>query len=205
MMTEEQEQQQQQQQIQRELDDQLFHRRRRRWLVYGRAILTIASLGLLTVILYNVTHTTTSNVDESSSQSRLMNNVGNDAHEISSKSEKSVSNEDETVRKLNNDETARKFKRNIIIVPKIIVNRRSERSADGETNENNDIQLDDADEHQLKQDEKLQRRATNHKTIRHRHSDGDVYYLRGYKCVPIKTSSSSRILTPSNLRLPGMF
>jgi hypothetical protein len=191
MMTEEQQQQQ------RELDDQLFHRRRRRWLIYGRAILTIASLGLLTVILYNLTHTTKSSLDDEESTSKsLFMNVGNvHAHKISSKS---VSIEDETVRKLNNDETARKVKRNI--VPKIIVN--NVKSAEDE--EYNDIQLNADEQH----DEKLQRRATNHKNIRHRHSDGDAYYLRGYKCVPIKTSSSSssrHFAAPSNLRLPGMF
>jgi hypothetical protein len=188
MMTE------QQQQTQRELDDQLFHRRRRRWLVYGRAILTIATLGLLTVILYSVTHTTESQESHQEQRSRLINvDGGNDGRG------RSVSIEDETVRKLNDDETAKRVeservKRN---VPKIVVNSRSEEATD----EDNDIQLD-TDEHH----EKLQRRASNHENLRHRHSDGDVYYLRGYKCVPIKTSSQYRPLLapPSNLRLPGM-
>lgn len=176
MMTE------QQQQLQRELDDQLFHRRRRRWLVYGRAILTIATLGLLTVILYSVTQTTT----ESQESSRLMINVGD------AQPRQSVSIEDETVRKMKNDETAsneqqksERVKRN---VPKIVVNSSGSR-------EDNDIQLD-TDEHH----EKLQRRASNHNNQRHRHSNGDVYYLRGYKCVPIKARPQA-----SSLRLPGMF
>lgn len=190
------------QQSTRELDDQLFHRRRTRWLVYGRAILTIATLGLLTVVLYNITHSQSPESHQEEQRSRL---IYADGGTLKTPHRRSVSIEDETVRKLNDDETATKsehrLKRN---VPKIVVNSVSAPSAGARNGlkDENDIQLDTDDE--IGHVEKLQRRVVNqphHNSHRHRHSDGDIYYLKGYKCVPITKSPSSK----SRSRLPGMF
>lgn len=185
----------------RELDDQLFQRRRARWLVYGRAILTIATLGLLTVVLYNITHTKAQSHDDEQ-RARLVfgGNSNIDARQPPSQS---VSyQEARTVATLSHGESHRS-KRN---VPKIVVNSRSSSEARGGLKDENDIQLDSDDE--IRHVEKLQRRVVNqahHNSHRHRHSDGYTYYLKGYKCVPVpvtKSSSSSRRNRP---RLPGMF
>lgn len=184
----------------RELDDELFHRRRARWLVYGRAILTIAALGLLTVVLYSMTHQRAPAGDEQRSR-MVFGGVP---------SSQSVSVEDETVVKLNEEAAAaaveHRSKRN---VPKIVVNSRSA-SARESLKDENDIQFDSSSSSSRSDEighvEKLQRRVVNqahHNSHRHRHSDGDLYYLKGYKCVPVTKSSST--MRRNRPRLPGMF
>lgn len=186
----------------RELDDQLFQRRRARWLVYGRAILTIATLGLLTVVLYNITHTKAQSHDDEQ-RARLVFGGNSDIDARQPPSQSVSYQEARTVATLSHAESHR-AKRN---VPKIVVNSRSSSEARSGLKDENDIQLDSDDE--IRHVEKLQRRVVNqahHNSHRHRHSDGYIYYLKGYKCVPVPvTKSSSSSSRRNRPRLPGMF
>ena len=165
--------------------DEVFRRRKKCWLSYGRALLTVSVLGLITVLLFTVTQSKT---DEHSSRVLVV---------------ESVSSEDELVKKFNADEAA--------INKQSETKKRVERSVDGvnressseskvDTNSLNDVNNENnplMDNEHLKLIRRQQ--GSNPNELQHRHSDGAVYYFKGYKCVPIRKLPKS---SPANLVMP---
>jgi hypothetical protein len=176
-------------------DDEMYQRRRKCWLIYGRAILTIAVLGLLTVVLYSMTKSSPD--EEHFSKVRVI--VVDD---------RSGSHEDESVKSFKSDEIAlsddlnrhRKLvKRNVdasrervsFEMPKNIESGEQSAQSLNDVDEDSEPKLDS-------QHLTLFRRQGASENVRHRHADGIVYYIKGYKCVPIRKPSSS----PQELRAP---
>jgi hypothetical protein len=141
--------------------DEMYQRRKRCWLSYGRAMLTIGILGLLTVGLVVATQ---SNSGEDSNVDGVNDRIGS----------KSVSDDEVMLRKI--------VKRNVESVPK---NAESVQSLNDVNSEDNSVM----DEQHMKL-LKRQQQGSNQNYIQHRHSDGDVYFFKGYKCVPIRKTTS---------------
>lgn len=140
-------------------EDEMYQRRKRCWLSYGRAMLTIGILGLLTVALIAATQS------HSGDDSRVIEDKVND---------RSIEGDDSVVRKI--------VKRNVEPVPKSVESVQSL----------NDVNSEDSsvmDEQHMKL-LKRQQQGSNQNYIQHRHSDGDVYFFKGYKCVPIRKGTS---------------
>lgn len=168
---------------QRNAEDEMYQRRKKCWLSYGRAMLTIGILGLLTVVLFALTQSNSSDGAEHNSRVIVDN--------------KSGSHEDEIVKSIIDDETAmsRKIvKRSVDLVPKSVVE-----SLNDVNSENNPI-MDDQHMKLLKR----QQQGSNQNHIQHRHSDGDVYFFKGYKCVPVRKNPKP-FYAPLALRQTGMF
>jgi hypothetical protein len=142
-------------------EDEMYQRRKRCWMSYGRAMLTIGILGLLTVGLVVATQ---SNSGEDSKADGVNDRIGS----------KSVSDEEVMLRKI--------VKRNVESVPK---NVESVQSLNDVNSEDNSVM----DEQHMKL-LKRQQQGSNQNYIQHRHSDGDVYFFKGYKCVPIRKTTS---------------
>lgn len=145
--------------------EDIFQRRRQRWMQYGRALLTIGALGLLTIALYSMTHTAVS----AEASSRIVNDE-------EARDDIAISNNEE------------KFSEKIII-------KRAVAAFDGTVdndkipkNNLNDVESDnelDMDSQHLK----IFRRQQSSSNNVHRHSqqsDNGVYVFKGYKCVPIR-------------------
>lgn len=172
-------------------EDEMYQRRKKCWLSYGRAMLTIGILGLLTVVLFAMTQSNSNSGDGAEHNSRVIV-VDKILH-------RSGSHEDGTVKSINDDEAAisRKIvKRNVDLMPK----------SDEESAQNlNDVNSEDnpvMDEQHIKL-LKRQQQGSSQNFIQHRHSDGDVYFFKGYKCVPIRKPSKP-LYAPLTLRQPGM-
>jgi hypothetical protein len=171
-------------------DDEVYHRRRQCWLSYGRAILTVAVLGLLTVALYAAT--SSGSEKEHFAKTRVIN-----------VEDRSGSHEDESVKSFKSDEIASgdrevvkryvdpRRKRDTIDMPKNIDSREQSAQSLNDVDGDSEPKLDS-------QHLKLFRRQGSSENVVHRHADGTVYYIKGYKCVPIKKPSS----TPQELRRP---
>jgi hypothetical protein len=177
-------------------DDEVYQRRRQCWLIYGRAVLTVALLGLLTVALYAAT---SSNSDEEHlAKTRVI--VVED---------RSGSREDESVKSFKSDEIASddreivkryvdpRRKRDAIDMPKSV-----EQSAQSLNDVDGDSEPKLDNQHL-----KLFRREGSGETGPHRHEDGTVYYIKGYKCVPISKAQELRrppysTVTPKRPKIP---
>lgn len=144
-------------------EDEMYQRRKKCWLSYGRAMLTIGILGLLTVALVAATQSHSgedSHVESGSGSSDVVKGF-EDYDEV-------------TMRKI--------VRRNVDPVPK---NVESVQSLNDVNSEDNSVM----DEQHVKL-LKRQQQGSDQNYIQHRHSDGDVYYFKGYKCVPIRKTTN---------------
>lgn len=159
--------------------EEIFARRKQQWLQYGRALLTIGFLGLITVILYSMTHVKSPN--SSSNSNNLITSEQLSARYIVVKDEGEKQSID-TVQRDGNERFSEK-----IIAKRAATNPSSEekipkRSENSFNNLENENELDSNGQH-LKI---LRRHPPNNNNIRHRHSDNGFYVFKGYKCVPIR-------------------
>jgi hypothetical protein len=147
-------------------EDEMYQRRKKCWLSYGRAMLTIGILGLLTVALVAATQS----------------HSGEDSH-VDSVNDRSGSGSSEVVKGINDDEVMMRkiVKRNVDPVPKNI---ESVQSLNDVNSEDNSVM----DEQHMKL-LKRQQQGSDKNYIQHRHADGDVYFFKGYKCVPIRKTT----------------
>lgn len=173
---------------QRNAEDEMYQRRKKCWLSYGRAMLTIGILGLFTVALFAMTQSHSGNATEHNSRVIVDKIFG-----------QSGSHEDVIVQSIKEDdddaESRKIVKRNVDLVPKSEVE--SAQSLNDVNSENNPI-MDDQHMKLLKR----QQQGSNRNVIQHRHSDGDVYFFKGYKCVPIRKPSKPHY-APLSLRQSG--
>lgn len=163
-------------------EDEMYQRRRKVWLSYGRALLTIAVLGLLTVALYAVTKP---NSDKDEHTSRV----------IVDRSDPSGSSGVDIVKSFKSDDAAtivqldqrRVFKRSVDLRQKKIDRNLIEmpKSSDKIVQSLNDVNNDN-DQKTHNEHLKLYRRQGINLNPEHRHADGDIYFFQGYKCVPIR-------------------
>ncbi|CRK93557.1 CLUMA_CG007090, isoform A, partial [Clunio marinus] len=188
---------------QQNLENEIYQRRKRCWLSYGRACLTIGILGLLTVCLYAVTQTVSGAHEEHNL--KLLEIFVNDDHQV----HKSGSIEDQISKSESNDKTwnhkiversvgmsqdKNNVNENFVEIPKNFD--KKEENVQSLNNVDSDINPKVDKEH-LKL---IRRQQNSNQLLRHRHSDGDIYYFKGYKCVPIrKSSKSSERLGPEGL------
>lgn len=167
--------------------DEAHLRRKRRWLSYGRALLTIGILGLATVGLLAMTQSTDSH-DEHFSRTVVENR-----DQMPHKKE-IVENPifdqlpNRQIIKRSAENKAKKVNRG---VPKKIVN--------NEANSLNEVNYIDSD---LRMDHKQSNPKRSEQgsspNLRHVHSNGDVYYFKGYKCVPMRKPLQS----PAEIKRP---
>lgn len=160
-------------------EDEMFQQQRKCWLVYGRALLTITILGLVTAALFAATK---SNSDKDEHDSKI-NVFDESTLSRSSRVEllKGFKSDDEAaIAQLNQ---RRQFKRSVdlrqndIEIDLLKIPKNSVKSAKSA----NAVSSDNDNQH-LKQ---LQRQGAS-QNQQHRHSDGDIYYFQGYKCVPMR-------------------
>jgi hypothetical protein len=140
--------------------EEIFERRRRRWLQYGRALLTVGVLGLLTVALYAMTHSN-SKAEESA---------------------RIIEQSDELAISYNSEEFSEKIK---IAKRAVRDDKMPKSSSEIKPSSLNDVESDnelDADGQHLK----IFRRQQSNGNNVHRHSDNGFYVHKGYKCVPIR-------------------
>lgn len=180
-------------------EDEIYQRRKKCWLSYGRALLTIGILGLLTILLFFAT-SGLSNKNDAETHSRV---IVTDNNQIELESTSIVESDKTTINdQLNSNklvkrsvelESEEKRNRNLIDKPKNVAQSL------------NDVNSDDKDpkleSQQLKPFRRQQGSSSNHP---HRHPDGDVYYFKGYKCVPIRKPSKQLELLRARQRLSGM-
>lgn len=164
-------------------DDEIYQRRRKCWLGYGRAILTIAILGLVTVALYAVTK---SNSHKDEHVSRVIVVDGSDPSEASRvEIVESFKGDDEaTSDQLDQRRVIKRsvdLRQNDVDIDSIEMPKNSVKSVQSlsDASEDNDPKMDN-------QHLKQFRRQGGNQNPQHRHSDGDIYYFQGYKCVPIR-------------------
>lgn len=144
--------------------EELFQRRRQRWMQYGRALFTIGALGLLTVVLYSMTHTAIS----AEASSRIVNDeVARDDIAIS-----------------NNEKFSEKIiiKRAAVAVDSTVDDDKIPKNNLNDVESDNELAMDS-------QHLKIFRRQQLSSNNVHRHSqqsDNGVYVFKGYKCVPIR-------------------
>jgi hypothetical protein len=156
-----------------ELDaEEVYQRRKRRWLTYGRALLTIGVLGLITVALYSMT------------QVRGSESALDDSGSSISRNDIAINNE-----LVNNDDDQRIVKRDLSGAGEHD-DYGDVKSASG-SDENSANEIPDAATNLDSQHRKLQqRRQQSNNDVLHRHtSDGGVYIFKGYKCIPISKPS----------------
>jgi hypothetical protein len=180
--------------------DEMFSRRKKCWLSYGRAILTIAILGLLTVSLYTLTKSNSETDEEHISKHEI---IPHDSEEVTifksshkrntiivnTFSDDNIKSDGHKIVKRNSNAIQKKnFVTNVTNKPKIEYDSYTQ-------NVQNSIPKLDSFHSNLFRRQGLQER------IEHRHSDGTVYYLKGYKCVPIQKSPDSS--SPVELKKPG--
>lgn len=175
--------------MQRNLDDAAYQRRKTCWLSYGRAILTIAILGLLTVSLYAWSQSHPSNEAEHNSRVIAVNDATVESDEVSTKI---LSRTKRSVDLRPNDSE----NGNSIEKPK-----NSDESEDRSVQSLNDINSEQAPKMDSQHLKLFRRQQNSGLEIQHRHSDGDVYYLTGYKCVPVRKPSKHLELIRARQRL----
>jgi hypothetical protein len=160
--------------------EEVYQRRKKRWLIYGRALLTIGILGLITIALYAITHSRSS-LRESESIKVLVIDDRVDSDQI--------------VEERNN---GRKAKRaidlrsgNEIKVPKNIQNSENVQSHNNNNDNNNKNDVNSGELVSLDTEHaKLFRREQTNSDVAHRHSEDGTYYIfKGYKCIPIRKPS----------------
>lgn len=160
-------------------EDEMYQRRKKRWLSYGRALLTLGILGLITVFLVAVTKSTSAHKGEEH-QSRGVED------QLVHRSEIVESGIDDEIPVIKHHE---KFKRSINEsdvkhkVPKSLADDRT-----------NDVDIDDFP----KIKPSHQQDASLHPHNRHYY--GEVHYFKGFKCVPHVTIRKP--LKPLELKRP---
>lgn len=164
--------------------DEAHLRRKRRWLSYGRALLTIGILGLATVGLLAMTQSTDTH-DEHFSRTVVENG--------DQMPQKKEIVESPIIDQLTNRQIVKRSAVNKVSrgVPKKIVN--------NEANSLNEVNYIDSD---LRMDHKqlnpIRSAQGSSPNLRHVHSNGDVYYFKGYKCVPMRKPLQS----PAEIKRP---
>lgn len=167
--------------MERNAEDEMYQRRKRCWLTYGRALLTIGVLGLLTLSLYAATRSR-SHDEEHNSRHVFVVDV-----ERPRLTRESVHGDEFEVR---NPKIVRRS------VDKSEVPKNSDSESDERAQSLNDVDSDNeakADSEHLKLIRRQQ--GSNGGNLRHQHSDGVTYYFKGYKCVPVLKQSG-----PSQMR-----
>lgn len=146
-------------------EEQIYQRRKRRWRGCGH--LNIGIIGLITIFLLTVTH---------SSEEHSLNH------------QNSKVNESPLIDQLINHKIVKRS-----IDPKVPKKLDSnEAQSLNDVNSDSDSKLD-------KQHQTLYRRQQGTSpNPRHVHSNGDVYFFKGYKCVPIRKPSNR----PAELKKP---
>lgn len=170
--------------------EEVYQRRKRQWLTYGRALLTIGILGLLTVTLYyvsqNVSHSLSKSKDETE-LSHMVNGVEN-VEEID-QNDASINTNDIAIikhenNKISDDNKNKKVKRSSDL-------NKSEQQKKQVVVDENEIPKDYSENllvHESSERHLRQQQSSN--DIVHRHSnDGGIYIFKGYKCIPISKPS----------------
>lgn len=187
-------------------EDEIYQRRKKRWLTYGRALLTIGILGLLTVVLYKLTYLYSSNESSNITKHASISVsekvlIKNDKSFFMPKDEfkdkiKDV-NQIVVKRSVDNEEN-----KSILINKNIDITRIHQEINNESDNENpkelvnSENSLNNNKESETSQHLKLFRRQQENNDNIHRHMDGGVYIFKSYKCVPIRKN-------PENLRVHG--
>lgn len=152
--------------------EEIFQRRKQRWLKYGRAFFTIGILGLITIALYSITHGSTNG---SSSNSSISNEESSARFMVIEEKTKSISaivkNEHQG---LSEKILAKREAKESFSDEKI------PKSSNENLNSNSELELDGQ---HLKI---FRRQQLSDNNIPHRHTDNGVYIFKGYKCVPIR-------------------
>ena len=155
--------------------DEIYKRRKKCWLSYGRALIVLGILGLLTVSLYIVTQSSFSG--KSISDENLNGSQGDEKIDEIKRLDESVHNQ---------LATHKRIKRNVRSL-----DNSSNTSINVDNSDENLLSLNDLEEKDLKLDnhhlKQLSRQPDSSQP--HRHPDGDLYYYKGYKCIPIRRAS----------------
>lgn len=160
--------------MERNAEDEMYQQRKKCWLTYGRALLTIGILGLLTLSLYAATRSRSHDEEHNSRHVFVVD----------------VESPRLTRESVNGDEIQ---VRNPKIVRRSVDRRENSREVpkNSESDERaqslNDVDSGDSDAKADSEHLKLIRRqqGSNGGNLRHQHSDGVTYYFKGYKCVPV--------------------
>jgi hypothetical protein len=187
----------------------IFHRRRQRWLQYGRALLTIGVLGLITIALYAMTHTNAANASAISGAIVSEESLRFIDDEVAWRRSGSEQQRDENN---NSDDIAISYKvdnKLEVVSERVIVKRavdpshktsnvidgddkmpKNSREASSSEIRQQNLSKDESD-NELGMDSQHQkmfrRQQSNDNNVVHRHSDNKAYVFsaNGYKCVPI--------------------
>ena len=175
--------------------EEVYQRRKRQWLTYGRALLTIGILGLLTVTLYyvsqNVSHSL-SNSNEETEKSHMVNSEI-EIEQIKFDQDASINTNDIAIIHENNidnnninDNKNKKVKRS-----SDLLNLNNSEQQKKVVVDENEIPKDYSDNFLVHESsERHYRQQQSNNDIVHRHSnDGGIYIFKGYKCIPISKPS----------------
>ena len=186
------------------VEDEIYQRRKTRWLSYGRALLTIGVLGLLTVLIFTLTQSGSPS-NESEHQSRVVviddyrESFGKEGIVESGKIGETPFNDQSTSLKIVKRAVDLRSNDNSINTPKNLDS--SEQILLSLNDVNSEVKKPTSDNQHLKQ---LRRQSVSGANQPHRHPDGDVYYFKGYKCVPIRKPSKQLELLRERQRSSGM-
>lgn len=170
--------------------DELYQRRKRRWLSYGRALLTIGILGLITVFLLAVT--------QSSGRQKGEEHLS----QVISADEEQLIHQSETVesRKDGDSPISDQLANRKVVKRSVAVDRKVPKKLDSnEAQSLNDVNSDSDPKTDNQHSKLFRRQHGTSSNPRHLHSNGDVFYRIGYKCTPIRKPSK---LKPLELKRP---
>ena len=170
-------------------DVERYHRSKKYWLSYGRAFLTIAILGLLTVSLHVWTQSSKSHNEHEEHNSKHVI-VGEDESFPQSgsfkESEKIIPSDGIALR------NPRIVKRNANLQENensIKMPKNFDKSSEQSFQSLNDVNSDNDPKMDIEHLKLIRRQQGSNQNLQHRHSDGVTYYFKGYKCVPIRTTT----------------
>lgn len=175
--------------------EEVYQRRKRQWLTYGRALLTIGVLGLLTVTLYYVSQNV-SNSNEQTEISHMVNSeIEIEQNQIKFDQDESINTNDiAIIDEHNNVDDDNKNKKIINKVKRssdLLNLNNSEQQQNKVVVDENEIPKDYSENllvHESSERHYRQQQSSN--DIVHRHSnDGGIYIFKGYKCIPISKPS----------------
>lgn len=179
-------------------EEEIYQRRKKCWLSYGRALLTFGILGLLTVVLFTVARSdfSSKNVEHherilviDNHQKPFAESVGSVSSSLSDQSSAKVAKRSVDL------QTNANRNENSIDTPKNLDNKREQAPQS----------LNEVDSVERNQELKQFRPEPGTSSYRpHRHPNGDVYYFKGYKCVPIRKPSNQLELLRARQRSSGM-
>ena len=174
----------------RNAEDVMYQRRKKYWLSYGRALLTIAILGLLTLSLYVWAQSSKSHNEHEEHNSKHVI-VGEDESFPQSgsfkESEKIIPSDGIAF----NDQlrNPRIVKRNANLQDNensIKMPKNFDKSSEQSFQSLNDVNSDNDPKMDSEHLKLIRRQQGSNQNLQHRHSDGVTYYFKGYKCVPIR-------------------